>query len=115
MFAETLHTRSARHRMVYVVSYGAALRVEDLAQISGGTLLLQEAESLTAQAQEALGLYFETRAVPTARGPVPADVRIVAHAGLDLRLAVNREHFRADVLLGLAGVRLHAAATSGVR
>jgi hypothetical protein len=108
-FAEALHSFGARRRALCVPVYGAALRVEDLAALSGGTLLLEEADSLSDEAQQALFEFVTTRTAPTSRGRVPSDVRIITHAGVDLRTAVNAKQFRAELFHVLAGIRLRAS------
>jgi hypothetical protein len=108
-FAEALHGCGARRRALCIPVYGSALRVEDLATLSGGTLLLEEAESLGAEAQQALFQFVTTRTIATPRGRVPVDVRIVTHAGVDLRGAVNAKRFRPDLFHALAGIRLRAS------
>jgi hypothetical protein len=105
-FAERLHEGSRRRRKPYVAVYGAALRVADLAHVSGGTLLLEEPEKLGAEAQRTLARFVEVRAVSSPHGPVHADVRIVTHAPLHLRLAVSARSFRPDLFRALAGIRL---------
>lgn len=108
-FAERLHEGSRRRDKPYVAVYGAAMRVADLAHVSGGTLLLQEPEKLGSEAQRMLARFVEVRAVSSAHGPVHADVRIVTHAPLLLRQAVSVRRFRPDLYRALAGVRLTAA------
>ena len=108
-FAEALHGCGPRRRALCVPVYGAALRVEDLGALSGGTLLLEEVEALSPEAQHALFDFVTTRTVPTPRGPIPADVRIVTHTGVDLRRAVNDKRFRPDLYHVLAGIRLRAS------
>jgi pSer/pThr/pTyr-binding forkhead associated (FHA) protein len=108
-FAEALHNCGARRRALCVPVYGAALRVEDLAALSGGTLLVEEADSLSPEAQQALFQCVTTRTAPTPRGRVPSDVRMVTHAAVDLRAAVNAKRFRPDLFHVLAGIRLRTS------
>ena len=112
-FAERLHEGSRRRRGPYVSVFGSALRVDDLAHVDGGTLLLREPETLGAQAQRLLARFVEARAVSTARGPVHADVRIVTHAPVDLTAAVDARRFLPELLQALAGMRLTADHSSG--
>jgi hypothetical protein len=108
-FAEALHNCGLRRRALCVPVYGAALRVDDLAALSGGTLLVEEAEALGPEAQQALFEFVTTRTVLTPRGRVPSDVRIITHAGVDLRGEVNAKRFRPDLFHVLAGIRLRAS------
>jgi hypothetical protein len=104
--AERLHACGRRRRGPYAAVYGSALRVADLAHLSGGTLLLLEAETLTHEAQRALVDFAETRMVPTSRGRAHADVRLVASSAKDLRAAVNGRRFLGELFEVLAGVRV---------
>jgi serine/threonine protein kinase len=105
-FAERLHARGARRNGPFASVYGSALRIADLASLSGGTLLLLEPETLSAHAQRALVSFAETRTVPTSRGRAAADVRVVTHSAVDLRLAVNGRQMMSDLFHVLAGVRV---------
>jgi hypothetical protein len=104
--AERLHASGRRRKGSYAAVYGSALRIADLAHLSGGTLLLLEAETLTPEAQRALADFAETRMVPTSRGRAHADVRLVASSAKDLRAAVNGRRFLGELFEGLAGVRV---------
>lgn len=104
--AERLHGGGKRRREPYAAVYGSALRIADLAHLSGGTLLLLEAETLTHEAQRALADFAQTRMVPTSRGRAHADVRLVACSGRDLRAAVNGRRFLGELFEALAGVRV---------
>jgi DNA-binding NtrC family response regulator len=105
-YAERLHGSGGRRRGPYAAVYGSAFRVRDLAHLTGGTLLLLEPESLTNDAQHDLADFAETRLVPTSRGRAHADVRLVAHSAIDLRVAVNGRRFLSDLFHALAGVRV---------
>jgi predicted component of type VI protein secretion system len=105
-FAERLHASGARRRGPYAAVYGSAFRARDLAPLSGGTLLLMEPETLSNDAQHDLADFAETRLAPTSRGRVHADVRLVAHSTVDLRVAVNGRRFLSDLFKALAGARL---------
>lgn len=105
-FAERLHASGGRRRGPYAAVYGSAFRARDLAHLSGGTLLLLEPETLTNDAQHDLADFAETRLAPTSRGRTHADVRLVAHSAIDLRVAVNARRFLSDLFKALAGVRL---------
>jgi serine/threonine protein kinase len=106
VFAERLHGSGGRRRGPYAAVYGSALRIRDLAHLSGGTLLLLEPETLTPEGQHELADFAETRMVPTSRGRAHADVRLVAHPAIDLRLAVNGRRFLPDLFQALAGIRV---------
>jgi hypothetical protein len=105
-FAERLHAGGARRRGPYAAVYGSAFRARDLAHLSGGTLLLMEPETLSNDAQHDLADFAETRLAPTSRGRVHADVRLIAHGAVDLRVAVNGRRFLSDLFKALAGARL---------
>ncbi len=105
-FAERLHQSSPRRRGPFAAVYGSALRIADVSPLSGGTLLLLEADALPVEVQHELAHFAETRAVPTSRGKALADVRLVTHAGADLRLAVNGRRFLPELFAALAGVRV---------
>ncbi len=105
-FAERLHGSGGRRRGPYAAVYGSAFRARDLAHLSGGTLLLLEPETLSHDAQHDLADFAETRLAPTSRGRMHADVRLVAHSAIDLRVAVNGRRFLSDLFEALAGARL---------
>jgi hypothetical protein len=109
-FAERLHESGVRRRGPYATVYGSAFRARDLAHLSGGTLLLLEPETLTNDAQHELADFAETRLAPTSRGRTHADVRLVAHSAVDLRVAVNGRRFLSDLFKALAGARLRLPA-----
>ncbi len=92
-------------------AYGAAARrtVGRLERADRGVLLLDEVEGLTLAQQAKLLAVVEARELwPVgAEQPRPLDLRIVATTRADLRAAISRGEFRADLFYRLSGVSLH--------
>lgn len=91
--------------------YGGAARriVGRLEKAHRGTLLLDDIEGLSPPQQAKILEVVETHELWAvgASEPRPLDVRVIATAKSDLRAAVERNEFRADLFYRLSGVALH--------
>lgn len=121
--ARAFHARSGRTGPFVAVSGGALSGGHAVRQLfgtgsgagdaglvrscEGGTLLLDQVESLPLEAQGALVRTIEDRSVlPVgASRPVPVDVRVIAATTVDLDLAASAGTFRPDLLQRLAGFK----------
>jgi len=83
-------------------------RVGQIAASSGGTLLLDEIDSMPLAMQARLLRVLEEREVHPigAERPEPVDLRVVATSKIDLAEAVKTGQFRADLLYRLSTARL---------
>ena len=83
-------------------------RVGQIAASSGGTLLLDEIDSMPMEMQARLLRVLEEREVHPigAERPEPVDLRVVATSKVDLAEAVKGAHFRADLLYRLSTARI---------
>ncbi|MGE0550791.1 MAG: sigma 54-interacting transcriptional regulator [Kofleriaceae bacterium] len=73
----------------------------------GGTLFLDEVADLPLHVQAKLVSLLEARITPAGGGsPQPADVRVISATHVDLRGAVERGEFRADLYARLAAVEV---------
>jgi two-component system C4-dicarboxylate transport response regulator DctD len=83
-------------------------RVGQIAASSGGTLLLDEIDSMPMAMQARLLRVLEEREVHPigAERPEPVDLRVVATSKIDLAEAVRAGQFRADLLYRLSTARI---------
>jgi two-component system C4-dicarboxylate transport response regulator DctD len=83
-------------------------RVGQIAASSGGTLLLDEIDSMPLAMQARLLRVLEEREVHPigAERPEPVDLRVVATSKIDLAEAVKTGRFRADLLYRLSTARI---------
>jgi len=83
-------------------------RVGQIAASSGGTLLLDEIDSMPMAMQARLLRVLEEREVHPigAERPEPVDLRVVATSKIDLAEAVKAGQFRADLLYRLSTARI---------
>jgi two-component system C4-dicarboxylate transport response regulator DctD len=83
-------------------------RVGQIAASSGGTLLLDEIDSMPLAMQARLLRVLEEREVHPigAERPEPVDLRVVATSKIDLAEAVRAGQFRADLLYRLSTARI---------
>lgn len=92
-------------------------RTGQIAASSGGTLLLDEIDSMPLAMQSRLLRVLEEREVHPigAERPQPVDLRVVATSKIDLAEAVKSGRFRADLLyrLGIARIRVPALRERG--
>jgi len=87
---------------------GAEARPGVFEAASGGTVFIEEIGELTPALQATLLRVLERREVVRVGGtaPVPIDVRVLSSAKGDLRNAIDRGHFREELYLRLAQVRV---------
>jgi two-component system, NtrC family, C4-dicarboxylate transport response regulator DctD len=89
----------------------AGLRVRKFEFADGGTLLLDEIESMPLAAQAKVLRVIQEKQVERlgSNKSIPIDVRIIAATKSDLRPGEAGEPFRADLYYRLAGMELHIA------
>ncbi len=94
------------------VSHTRLSRVGRIASSSGGTLLLDEIDSMPLQMQARLLRVLEEREVQPigADRPEPVDLRVIATAKEDVATAVTEGRFRADLYYRLAAMRIRVPA-----
>ncbi len=87
------------------------LRIGKFEYANGGTLLLDEIESMPLAAQAKVLRVIQERQVERlgSNRAIPIDVRIVAATKHDLRSEAAKERFRADLYYRLAGIELQIA------
>jgi two-component system C4-dicarboxylate transport response regulator DctD len=90
------------------VAHTRLSRVGQIAASSGGTLLLDEIDSMPMAMQARLLRVLEEREVHPigAERPEPVDLRVVATSKIDLAEAVKTGQFRADLLYRLSTARI---------
>lgn len=90
------------------VAHTRLSRVGQIAASSGGTLLLDEIDSMPMAMQARLLRVLEEREVHPigAERPEPVDLRVVATSKIDLAEAVKAGQFRADLLYRLSTARI---------
>ncbi len=84
-------------------------RVGKLEYASGGTLLLDEIESMPLAAQGKILRVLQERTIERlgSNRAIPVDLRVIAATKTDLRAAAASSQFRLDLYYRLAGVELH--------
>ncbi|HRE19482.1 MAG TPA: sigma-54 dependent transcriptional regulator [Rhabdaerophilum sp.] len=84
-------------------------RVGKLEYASGGTLLLDEIESMPLAAQGKILRVMQERTIERlgSNRAIPVDLRVIAATKIDLRTAAAANQFRLDLYYRLAGVELH--------
>jgi two-component system C4-dicarboxylate transport response regulator DctD len=90
------------------VAHTRLSRVGQIAASSGGTLLLDEIDSMPMTMQARLLRVLEEREVHPigAERPEPVDLRVVATSKIDLAEAAKAGQFRADLLYRLSSARI---------